>query len=135
MIATSLLRGIPGSFIKFLKEYDDKYDPEAQAIVSFDVLHELIHKFIIDVVSQTSHPRFGLSRAEVWKRAIAEFPPALPKSNQELKILIGEVDHRVVGPHGVEFDGLFYKNPDELTRLRHMYEPSASSGDLFCERG
>ena len=48
---------------------------------------------------------------------IIEFPPALPASNQELKVLIGSITTRKVSRHGVEFEGLFY-NSSDLARLR-----------------
>ncbi|MGB3188136.1 MAG: Mu transposase C-terminal domain-containing protein [Limnoraphis sp.] len=120
-INTQLLQGQPGSFLKNLKMYDDQYDPYKEAVVSLDALHEMIHIFIIDIVSQASHSDLKTPRSEVWKAAITEFPPAMPTKMQDLRILLGAVTHRVISKNGIEFEGLYYKSP-ELTRLRTLYE-------------
>lgn len=120
-ISTMVLQGQPGAFLKFMKKYDDKYDPKNSAIISLDSLHEIIHIFIIDIVSQMPHPQFGTPRANVWFKAISEYPTALPSNIQDLRILLGSLTYRVISKNGVEFEGLYYRSP-ELTRLRHIYE-------------
>lgn len=119
--ASNLLQGLPGSFSKFLKEFDDEYDPQKNSVITIDLLHEIIHIFIVDILSQKSHPDFGTPRAEVWKTAIAQFPPALPKSLKELQVLLGAIAHRVISKDGVELGGLFYRS-SELSRLRSIYQ-------------
>jgi putative transposase len=113
---SQLLSDKPGKkFPNFLQKCD--YNPIKNAVISFEALQEILHIFIADVHNQSSHPELKFPRALVWSKAITEFPPALPASNQELKILIGSITTRKVSRHGVEFEGLFYNNSD-LARLR-----------------
>lgn len=120
-ISTQILTGQPGAFLKFMKKYDDEYNPKKSAVISLESLHEIIHLFIIDIVSQMPHPTFGTSRENVWLKGISEYPPALPSSMQELRILLGSLTYRVISKSGIEFEGLYYRSP-ELIRLRYIYE-------------
>ncbi len=117
---TQLLTGQPGTlFQEFTNQYD--YDPRKNAVVSLSALQEMIHIFIIDIHNQSSHPQFKCSRSEVWTRGIAEFPIKLPLSNQDLRVLVGATDKRIISRRGIEFTGLYYNSP-ELARLRSTYE-------------
>ncbi len=121
MLNTKILAGQPGNLMgDFVKEYD--YDPKKNAVVSFEALQEMIHLFIIDIHNQDAHPEFKCPRSEVWSKAIAYHPPALPPSNKELRVLVGLVEKRVISRRGVEFEGLYYNSPD-LVRLRSDLEP------------
>ncbi len=117
---TQLLAGQPGALFKeFTTQYD--YDPKKNAVVSLSALQEMIHIFIVDIYNQSSHPQFKCPRSEVWELAIAECPPILPLSSQELRVLVGAMDKRVISRRGVEFSGLYYNSP-ELARLRSSFE-------------
>jgi putative transposase len=119
---SQLLADKPGkSFSNLMKQYD--YDPLQNAVVSFAALQEILQIFIVDVHNQSSHPEFKSPRAFVWSKALAEFPPALPPSSQELKVLIGHITERKITRRGVEFEGLIY-NSYELARLRSPQEKS-----------
>lgn len=114
-INSQLLSDIPGkSFSNFMKRYD--YNPLKNAVISFEALQEMLHIFIVDIHNQSSHPEFKSPRASVWSKAIEEFPPALPSSHQELKVLIGNITTRKITRRGVEFEGLIY-NSWELSRF------------------
>jgi putative transposase len=113
---SQLLSDKPGkSFSQLLMKYD--YDPNKNAVVSFEALQEILHIFIVDIHHQSSHPELKLPRGDVWKTAISCFPPALPPSSQELHVLIGSITSRKITRRGVEFEGLYY-NSYELARLR-----------------
>jgi putative transposase len=107
--------------LKFEKEFDCEYDPAKNAVLTLEDLHELIHIFIIDIVCQEPHPKFGTPKAEAWRKAIDEFPPVLPSSRRDLRILLGTVVERVISRNGIEFEGLYYRS-EELTLLRQIYE-------------
>lgn len=112
---TQLLSNTPGkSFSNFLKPCD--YDPKKNAVVSFTALQEMLHIFIVDIHNQSSHPELKSPRSLVWSKAMALFPPALPPSGQELKVLIGHITSRKITRRGVEFEGLIY-NSSQLARL------------------
>lgn len=117
---TQLLQGQPGTlFQEFTTQYD--YDPKKNAVVSLEALQEMIHIFIVDIHNQSSHSQFCTPRAEVWSKGIAEHPPTLPATLQELRVLVGAVEKRVISRRCVELYGLYY-NSYELTRLRSNYE-------------
>ncbi len=117
---TQLLQGQPGTlFQEFTTQYD--YDPKKNAVVSLEALQEMIHIFIVDIHNQSSHSQFCTPRAEVWSKGIAEHPPTLPPNLQELRVLVGAVEKRVISRRGVELYGLYY-NSSELARLRSNYE-------------
>ncbi|MEL6930223.1 MAG: Mu transposase C-terminal domain-containing protein [Cyanobacteria bacterium J06600_6] len=113
---TQLLSHQPGKkFAKFMEQND--YDSRKNAVVSFDALQEILHIFIVDIYNQSGNPQLKSPRQKVWSKAIASFPPALPSSNNELKVLIGATVERTVTRRGIEFEGLIY-NCSELARLR-----------------
>jgi putative transposase len=117
---TQLLTGQPGTlFQEFTNHYD--YDPQKNAVVSLSALQEMIHIFIVDIHNQSSHPQLKCPRSEVWTKGVAEFPVRLPLNNQDLKILVGATDKRVISRRGIEFSGLYY-NSSELAQLRSNYE-------------
>lgn len=117
---TQLLTGQPGTlFQEFTNHYD--YDPIKNAVVSLSALQEMIHIFIVDIHNQSSHPQFKCPRSEVWTKGVAEFPVRLPLNNQDLKVLVGATDKRVITKRGIEFSGLYYNSP-ELAKLRSNYE-------------
>lgn len=66
-------------------------------------------------------------RAEVWKQAIHSYPISIPSSDDSLKILLGDVEERVISKAGIEFNYLFY-NSDRLQLLRQHYETEDGRG-------
>ena len=113
---TQLLSHQPGkTFAKFMQQYD--YDPKRNAVVSFETLQEILHLFVVDIYNQSSHPQLSSPRQQVWSKSIASFPPALPPSMTELKVLIGATIERTITRRGIEFEGLIY-NSSQLARLR-----------------
>ncbi len=117
---TQLLVGQPGTLLKEFSNLNG-YNPKKNAVVSLSALEEMVHIFIIDIHNQSFHSDYHALRAEVWNKAMAEYPPALPDSHRELRVLLGAVEQRVITKKGVEFHGLFYNSP-ELARLRSTFE-------------
>ncbi len=122
---TQLLSHQPGkTFAKFMQQND--YDSKKSAVVSFEALQEILHIFIVDIYNQSSHPQLKSPRQKVWSKSIASFPPALPASKDELKVLIGATIERTVTRRGIEFEGLIY-NSNELARLRSELKKSTKT--------
>ena len=122
---TQLLSHQPGkTFAKFMQQND--YDSQKNAVVSFEALQEILHIFVVDIYNQSSHPQLKSPRQEVWSKSIASFPPALPPSLSELKVLIGATIERTVTRRGIEFEGLIY-NSSELARLRSGLKKSTKT--------
>lgn len=117
IINEELLHGLPGTTFSNVAERGE-YDPAKNAVISLSALLEMLHIFLIDYYAehQTGKNRIP---ARAWDRATREFPPSLPPNRDELTVLLGMYDDRVIQPRGIEFECLFYDSPD-LRRLRTL---------------
>ncbi len=118
-LKTQLTGSIPGRCLQLLKESD--YDPKKQSVVTLDGLQEILHHFIVDIHNQSGHTQLKSPRAEVWNHAIQSYPISIPSSDDSLKVLLGDVEERVISKTGIEFNHLFY-NSDRLQLLGRYYE-------------
>ena len=128
---TQLLKGQPGGLFK--EWIPDNYDPQKNAVVSLSALQEMIHIFIVDIHNQSAHPSFKTPRAEVWSKGLAEYPTLLPTRTQDLRILVGAIDYRVITRRGIEFLGLYYHSP-VLARLRSNLEKPDARRKSGCQQ-
>ena len=110
---------IPGRCLTLLEKSD--YDPKKQAVITLHELQEIIHIFLIDIHNQTGHTKLKSPRASVWNYAVQSYPTALPSSDDNLKVLLGDIDERTISRKGIEFYYLSY-NSDRLQTLRDSYE-------------
>lgn len=113
---TRLLHRQPGTSFSNIFDRRD-YDPAKNAIIDFPTLMEVVHKWIVDVYHYEEHRGIHDIPALRWKKAIEEFPPALPPNKKELEVLLGMIEERIVSASGIELHGLFY-NDDSLAALR-----------------
>ncbi|HZS45371.1 MAG TPA: Mu transposase C-terminal domain-containing protein [Blastocatellia bacterium] len=111
-----LLHRLPGTTFLTLFDKQD-YDPQRHAIVTLDALLEMVHIWIIDIYHQNIHRGIGEIPVRRWEQSIAEWPPRLPSQADDLKILLGFLEHRKLGRSGIELFGLHYNSPD-LSVLR-----------------
>jgi putative transposase len=112
----SLLHELPGTTFSNIFEKED-YDPQKHAVISLERLLEIIHIWIIDIYHQRRHKGIQDVPHRRWIEAVAEDPPNLPPSSDDLKILLGFVEHRSVSRSGVELFSLLY-NCGELSLIR-----------------
>jgi putative transposase len=112
----SLLHELPGT--TFSNIFDKKdYDPQKHALISLERLLEIIHVWIVDVYHQREHKGIRDIPNRRWMEGVAENPPNLPPSAEELHILLGFVEHRTISRSGVELFTLLY-NSSELGLIR-----------------
>jgi putative transposase len=111
-----LLHNQPGTTFSNIMDRRD-YDPKKNAVISFDGFMEMLHLWIIDDYSQDLHRGLGDIPAHVWEKGISEFPPSLPRRKQELRVLLGDIDHRKISRSGIQLSNLTY-NDDRLALLR-----------------
>lgn len=112
----SLLHELPGT--TFSNIFDKKaYDPQKHAVISLEVLLQIIHVWIIDVYHQRVHKGIRDIPHRRWAESVAKDPPNLPPSSNELKVLLGFTAHRGVSRSGVELFTLLY-NSIELGQIR-----------------
>jgi putative transposase len=126
---TNLLHRQPGTTFSNILDKGD-YNPEKNALISFDDFMEIAHVFMIDIYPREKHrglrvDKFSRNKlrdfeavpARLWEKAIAEFPPSLPPHRDELLVLLGKLDYRVISSSGIEYECLFYNN-ERLQALR-----------------
>lgn len=115
-LAQKLLHKLDGTtFANFLDKGD--YDPSTHAVISFDAYMELKHLMLVDLwpheVNRGRHNR----PITLWQLGVKNYPPAMPRKLQELRVLLGKIEMRVITNSGIAFECLAY-NSDELKLLR-----------------
>jgi putative transposase len=116
-----LMHGNRGTTFSNILERDD-YDPGRHAVVLLSTFREMLHKWVIDVYLQTPHRGIKDTPAHRWRTEINDLPPPLPRSANELDIVLGMTTQRVVFHYGIELEGLKYNGP-ELGELRRRMGP------------
>jgi putative transposase len=111
-----LLHEHPGTTFSNILDKAD-YDPKKNAVISFDALLEIVHIYVVDIYHQAIHRTLMSTPAQVWKAAVAEYPPSLPPRQAELDVLLGCIEARTISTKGIELYSLFY-NDERLARLR-----------------
>ena len=100
------------------------YDPRKHACMTLDGLWEALHLWIVDDYTQSVH-HIGEEKgipAKRWLRALEkDFVPRLPPSRNDLLVLVSRRTTRTVGPHGIEFENLYYQS-EALRPLRSRLE-------------
>jgi|GEM_PF-422817 len=107
---TRLLHQIPGTTFSNVSEKWD-YDPKKNALISLADLERVLHNWIVDVYHHSHHRGISDVPARRWEVGIKDFPPALPYNSEELEVLLGHVEHRVISNSGIEIFGLYYNDP------------------------
>lgn len=95
------------------------YDPQKNAVISFDAFMQMLHIWIVDVYHQSYHRGLKDIPAHIWRAGTKHYPPALPRRMEDLRVLLGHIEHRVIGPSGIELFTLFY-NCEELAPIRRQ---------------
>jgi putative transposase len=115
-INKGLLHRQPGTSFSNIFEKED-YDSKKNAVIDFKTLLEIVHKWIVSVYHKKAHRGIHDIPALRWRKSIEQFPPALPASPEELKVLLGMIQERVISASGIELNRIFY-NSKELALLR-----------------
>ncbi len=116
-INTGLLHTLPGTTFSNPQQRGD-YDSEEKACIDLEDLDSVFHLFLLDVYAESFHRGLGGVPARRWEAITQDgFFPRLPTSAEELKILLGRVDYRVIQPYGIDFMRLRY-NSQDLAPLR-----------------
>lgn len=113
-----LLHQQPGTTFSNIIDRKD-YDPKKNAIISYDAFQEMLHVWIVDIYQYSTHRGLRDIPALVWREETKKFPPALPRRLEDLRILLGNIEHRVIGPSGIELFTLYY-NDESLSSLRRQ---------------
>lgn len=114
---TRLLHELPGTTFSDIFDRGD-YDPQKHAVISLEALLELVHTWIVDIYHTDVQRGVGDIPYRRWNEAIVEWPPNLPRREEDLEVLTGRIEWRQIRPAGIELFCLRYNCP-ELTSIRH----------------
>ncbi|HEY0375335.1 MAG TPA: Mu transposase C-terminal domain-containing protein [Pyrinomonadaceae bacterium] len=117
---TGLIHRQPGTTFSNIFDLAD-YDPKRNALITFDTLDHITHKYIIDVLQCRPHRGINDIPALRWEKGIQQWPPSLPANARNLDIVLGYIERRQIHHYGIEIDAIIY-NDEGLTRLRSESE-------------
>jgi putative transposase len=108
--------GTPGTCFSNIFDRGD-YDPAKHAIVTLSTLKKISRLWVADIYHQKPHRALGISPAHLWNSVVLPEDISLPDDPNQLDVIMGRVDRRVLSHKGIERDGLLYNSPD-LHQLR-----------------
>jgi len=115
---TGIFHTLPGTTFSNILERGE-YNSVKHACISLVELEKTLVLFLVDIYAERFHRGLGGIPARHWEKAIAtHLVPRLPPSKQELSILLGRVEWRVLQSSGIRFECLQYNAP-ELGKLRN----------------
>lgn len=110
--------GSPGTTFSNIFDKGD-YDPLKHAVVTLDMLKQVIFMWIVDVYHQRPHRSLnGQSPANVWLSSIKREEINLPDNPDRLDAILGRVSYRTISGTGIQNDSLFYNSPELENLLR-----------------
>lgn len=115
---TALFHGLPGTTFSNPRQRGD-YDSTKQACITLSDLDRALTLFTVDVYAESFHRGLGGIPARRWEQSVQNgFSPRVTAGAEELAILLGRVERRMIQHYGVELFNLRY-NCTELALLRH----------------
>jgi putative transposase len=112
---------LPGtSFARWFHRED--YDPQEQAVVTYDQLLHVLTRWMVDVYANSLHRGIKTTPREKWGAGAMRYPPVLPSSIDDVDIMIGETHTRTLSHQGIELDNLRYNDP-ALLQIRRKHGP------------
>jgi len=118
-INDQLFHQAPGATFENPEKKGD-YDSQANAVIDFDLLGELVHLYVVDIYHVQEHRGLGAAPRAIWAEGVAKQPPALPRSVDDVlaATLVDVEKPKALHHYCVElFGGLRY-NSYELSLLR-----------------
>jgi len=118
---SGIFHTLPGT--TFSNIFDSgEYDSTQKACISLNELEKALTIFLVDIYAERRHRGLKGVPARRWERSwTGDFIPRLPPSRDELMILLGKVEWRVLHPYGVELESLRYNAPG-LGELRERLQ-------------
>jgi putative transposase len=120
-MANDLIHRMPGTTFSNVKDRGG-YPAESLACIDFDLLHEVVVQWIVDVFNVSPHRGIGSTPLIKWKEGASKRPIELPVLPQQLDVITGIPAERVLFHYGLELEGLHYNS-------RRLQEIRRRSGD------
>jgi putative transposase len=115
-------RMLPGhSFAKWFQRED--YDPQKEAVVTFDQLMRYLHRWLLDIYAQEIHRGINKAPYHAWLDGVQKYPPRLLGDLNRLDIALGRTCERTIFHYGFELHNLRY-NSHDLLALRRQHGES-----------
>jgi putative transposase len=112
-----LTHTLPGTTFSSIWKRRD-YDSVKHACIFASDVGEVLSRYLVDYYAVSFHRGLNDIPADRWEALTAHgFIPRLPPNAQELNILLGRVDHRVIHHYGIEWNCIRYNSPN-LVDLR-----------------
>lgn len=116
-VNTQLFHTLPGTTFSNVRQRGD-YKSADQACVYLSEIDHILNLYIVDIYAEREHRGLEGIPARRWEQAVAAgLSFRYPASAEDLQILLGRVEHRVIHHYGIEFEALRYNCPD-LAPLR-----------------
>ncbi|MFT3848509.1 MAG: DDE-type integrase/transposase/recombinase [Propionivibrio sp.] len=116
----NLVHKIPGtSFAKYWQRFD--CDPLKEALVTFEALVEIIHRWLLDIYAQTPHRGISETPFQRWTREIKMYPAELPAAADVLSVHLSKLVTRRVWHYGIQLHGDQFYQSGELQAMRRRY--------------
>ncbi len=138
---TSLLHNQPGTTFSNIFDKAD-YDSKKNAIIDMNTLRLITHKWVIDVFNREPHDGLKSLPHLLWEKGIEIYPPAMPASAEDLRVVTGMMEERTVTRSGIELKCILY-NDDNLSKFRRetqadgkvtiKYDPENLSSIYVCD--
>ncbi|TNC98660.1 MAG: Mu transposase/integrase [Stygiobacter sp.] len=140
-LTRNVFQRVPGTTFSNVFERNAEIPPESVAVCSLDELRFHILQWITEVYHRTSHRTLGDTPLNLWNRSVAKHGMLPPPNPARLEEVLTLIDERVPQRQGIQYEGLFYNNPelalfrsradrprtvkiapiwDDLTRIRWM---------------
>ena len=129
---TRLLHRQPGTTFSNIMDRAD-YEPGKNALITPDLLDEVMHKYIIDVQQFSPHRGIKDIPALRWEKGVQQWPPALPAKASDLDVVLGYIERRCINRYGIEIDTIIY-NDDDLALLRSQPRKSDKDRRFIIKR-
>jgi putative transposase len=119
---SQLIHTIPGTTFSDPEEKKE-YQSTKKAIITQDVLDELLHTWICDVYHNTVHRSILHSPATLWRDLIGSTTQRVPESCAALNVMLGSVETRTIFRYGINLNNLTYAS----TELHNLFR---SKGEI-----
>lgn len=116
----------------------DDYNPAENAVVPFQMLLEIVHRWLLDIYAVRKHEGLGDVPSRAWAELTERFPVPPIADLAELDQLFGRIEDRKLQRTGIRFEDIHYvsdelvawlADPDFLRRapqceVKFRYDPS-----------
>ena len=122
----TLLHEQSGTTFSNIVDRDD-YDPKKNAIITYEELLELLHKFIVDVYILRKHGGIKDVPLRLWNEKIQTHRPQQVENVEKVLPLFGRIEHRILRRDGIRFKHLFFTSPELMVLLSNSEFRKAST--------